>query len=139
MVQKFRTITQTVLITASPEEVYDALLSARKHSEFTGSLATTNDRVGSAFNAWDGYISGKNLELVRGKKIVQEWTTTEWPKDYPPSRLEFTLTAKEGATQLRMVHSKVPAEQADDYSKGWHDAYWNPLKEYFRRKKARAP
>ncbi len=127
------------MIAASPGEVYDALLSARKHSEFTGSPATTNARVGSTFKAWDGYISGKNLELVKGKKIVQEWTTTEWPKDYPSSRLEFTLTAKKGATQVKMVHSKVPAEQTDDYSKDWYDSYWNPLKEYFRRKKARAP
>jgi uncharacterized protein YndB with AHSA1/START domain len=60
--------------------------------------------------AWDGYISGKNIELVKGKKIVQEWTT-EWPAGYPPSRLEFTLTVKGGGTQLKMVHSRVPADR----------------------------
>jgi activator of HSP90 ATPase len=30
--------------------------------------------------AWNMYISGKNIELVKDKKIVQEWKTTEWPK-----------------------------------------------------------
>jgi activator of HSP90 ATPase len=132
---KFRIIKQTVLISATPGDVYDALLNARKHSEFTGSPATANAKTGSTFRAWDGYIEGKNLELVKGKKIVQEWRTTGWPADYPPSRLELTLTAKKDATELRMVHSKVPAEQADAYAQGWYDSYWDPLKEYFGRKK----
>jgi hypothetical protein len=32
-----------------------------------------------------------------------------------------------------MVHSNVPAEQADDYAQGWIDFYWKPLKEYFEK------
>jgi activator of HSP90 ATPase len=127
---KFGIIEQTVLFEAAPEDVYDALLDPKKHSAFTGSPATTSQRVGAAFTAWDGYITGKNLELVKGKKIVQEWKTTEWPDGYPVSRLEFTLTAKNGGTKLEMIHSKVPAEQVADYSSGWKSAYWGPLKEY---------
>ncbi len=130
---KFRTISQSIFVKASPEAVYEALVDARRHSEFTGSPATTNSRVGAKFTAWDGYISGKNLELVKGKKIVQEWKTTEWPKGYPPSVLQFTLTPKRGGTELRMLHSKVPAEQTESYREGWQSAYWEPLKEYFRQ------
>jgi len=129
--QKFGTIEQTVFFKATPEEVYDALLDARKHSEFTGSPATTSARTGATFTAWEGYIRGKNLDLVKGKKIVQEWKTTEWPDGYPVSRLELTLTAKKGGTELKMVHSKVPAEQVASYTSGWKSSYWNPLKEYF--------
>jgi activator of HSP90 ATPase len=136
---KFGKIEQTVFIKAEPEEVYDALLSAKKHTAFTGAQATTNARVGAEFEAWDGYISGKNLELVKGKKIIQEWETTEWPEGYPRSRLEFTFTPKKGGTELRMVHSQVPAEQVEEYRTGWHTAYWEPLKEYFaERKKPKA-
>ena len=141
MALKFGTITQTVLIKASPDEVYDALLDAKKHSEFTGSLATTNARVGSEFQAWDGYITGKNLELVKGKKIVQEWETTEWPEGYPRSRLEITLSARKGGTALKMVHSKVPAVQVAEYTSGWPESYWEPLKRYFagQRKPKKSP
>ncbi len=128
---KFGKIEQTVFIEASPEDVYDALLDAKKHSAFTGSPATTNGRVGAEFKAWDRYISGKNVELVNGKKIVQEWETTEWPEGYPRSRLELTLTPKKGGTELRMVHSQVPAEQVSEYTSGWPESYWEPLKEYF--------
>ncbi len=130
MTPKLATIKQTVFLMASPEDVYEALLDPEKHSAFTGSPATTSTKKGAAFTAWDGYITGKNLELVKGKKIVQEWKTTEWPEGYPVSRLELTLTAKKGGTELKMLHTDVPAEQADDYSGGWKSSYWDPLRKY---------
>ncbi|MDA4122110.1 MAG: SRPBCC family protein [Thaumarchaeota archaeon] len=135
MALKFGTIKQTVFIQATPHQVYDALLDPEKHSAFTGSPATTNSKVGVEFNAWDGYITGKNLELAKDKKIVQEWETTGWPEGYPRSRLELTLTPKKGGTELKMVHSNVPAEQVKSYTGGWHESYWDPLKLYFADEK----
>jgi uncharacterized protein YndB with AHSA1/START domain len=75
------------------------------------------------------------LELAKGRRIVQEWTTTEWPKGYPPSRVEITLTKRKGGTLLEMVHSKVPAEQKEDYAEGWRSYYWEPLKAFFEVKR----
>jgi activator of HSP90 ATPase len=132
---RFGTIEQTAFFEASPEEVYAALLDPKKHAEFTGSPATTSARKGASFTAWDGYITGKNLELVRGKKVVQEWKTTEWPDGYPVSRLEITLAAKKGGTELKMVHSSVPAERVADYRGGWKSAYCDPLKKYLAKRK----
>jgi len=133
MKTKVSTIKQEVVLTAPPDEVYDAFMDAAKHAAFTGSKATGDPKVGGKFTAWDGYISGKNLELDRGKRIVQEWTNTDWPAGYPPSRLELTLKKVKEGTQILMVHSGVPADQADDIRQGWIDFYWNPLKEYFNK------
>ena len=134
MVEKeTKTIKQIILIPATPEEVYDALIDEKKHAEFTGAKAKIDPKVGGKFTAWDGYIFGKNIELVKGKKIVQEWETTEWP-DYPPSKAEFVLRKKGDGTELTMIHSKVPAEQAEEYKKGWTDFYWKPIKKYFKQK-----
>jgi len=130
---KVKTIKQTVVVSASPEEVYEAFMNAGKHSAFTGSKATCNPEVGGKFTAWDGYIFGKNLELDKGKRIVQEWKTTEWPRGYASSRLELTFRKAEGGTQIVMAHSDVPASQAKDVEQGWIDFYWTPLKEYFAR------
>lgn len=135
MKQKTTTIIQKVVIPASPEEVYDAFIDARKHSEFTGSEATCDPTVGGKFTAWDGYISGRNLELEKGKRIVQEWVTAEWPKGYPPSTLELTFRKVKGGTEVRMTHSQVPEEQADEYREGWIDTYWDLLKAYFQKRK----
>ncbi len=129
---KSKTIKQTAFIPAKPAAVYDALLNAKKHAAFTGSRATSDARVGGKYSAYDGYIWGKILALEEGRKIVQEWQTTEWPPDAPPSIVEFTFEEKKDGTMLTMVHSQVPAEQAEDYRQGWIDCYWNPLKEYFQ-------
>jgi len=128
---KVTIIKQRVSLPAAPEEVYEAFMDAKKHSEFTGSKATSNPKAGGKFTAWDGYISGKHLELEKGKRILQEWVTMEWPKGYPPSKLELTLKRVEGGTELAMIHSSVPEEQADDLAEGWNEFYWKPLKEYF--------
>jgi activator of HSP90 ATPase len=130
-----RTIKQTESIPAKPIDVYMALIDGKKHSDFTGSKATSNPKVGGKFTAWDGYISGKHLKLEKARRIIQEWKTTEWPSGYPPSRVEFTLKEIEGGTELTMVHSDVPGEQVDSYRQGWTDFYWKPIKQYFKNKR----
>jgi len=138
MVQKFKTIKQSHIIPATEEKVYHAYLNAKTHSAFTGSKASSNPKVGGEMTAWDGYISGRYLELTEGKRIVQEWKTTEWPEGYPPSVLDLVFKpASKGRTRLVMIHSKVPLEQADEYSKGWVSAYWVPMREYFDRSKTK--
>jgi activator of HSP90 ATPase len=135
MKPKLTIIKQKVVIPATPDEVYDAFMDPKKHSEITGSKATVSPRVGGKFTAWDGYISGRNLELEKGKKIVQEWVTSEWPQDYPPSRLELTFKDVGGSTELTMLHSDIPAERANELAEGWTDFYWKPLKDYFKKRK----
>jgi len=134
MPPKTRTIRQKVIIPASPEDVYDAFMDPKKHAAFTGCGASGSSKVGGEFSAWDEYIMAKNLDLKNGEKIVQEWSTTEWPEGYPPSRLEITLKRVPEGTELTLVQSKVPADQADDYDEGWHEHYWDHLREYFQRK-----
>jgi activator of HSP90 ATPase len=113
--------------------VYDAFVTAKTHAAFTNSPATGVARVGGKFTAWDNYISGVNRELVKGKKVVQDWRTTEWPAGAPDSLLTLTFKKVKAGTEIKMVHSNVPAEQADSYRQGWYDYYWNPLKAYFTR------
>jgi len=129
------TIKQSVLIPATPVEVYDAIVNAKKHAAFTGSPAKSANKVGGKFTAWDGYITGKYLKLVPGKKIVEEWRTNDWPADYPPSLIELSFERVNAATRLTMVQAEVPAAQAPQYRQGWKDYYWTPLKTYFGAKR----
>ena len=131
---KTTTIRQKEFIPAKPVEIYDAFLNDEKHSAFTGARATCDRRVGGKFTAWDGYISGKNVKLENGRRIVQEWKTTEWPKGYKPSILEVRLKPKGDGTEVQLVQTNVPTIQAKNYKKGWIDYYWLPLKKYFSKK-----
>ncbi len=130
---KFGVIKQTTMIEASPAKVYEAYVNPKKHAAFTGQSATGTPRVGCRFTAGDGYITGRYLKLEKGKRILQEWKTTEWPEGYPASELELTLKPKGDKTELTMVHSKVPEEQKGYYAGGWKQYYWEPLKKYFAK------
>ena len=130
---KFGVIKQTVVIDTSPLEVYRAYVDPKRHAAFTGTKTTGAPKVGGKFTAGDGYISGRYVTLKPGERIKHEWTTTEWPAGYPPSILELTLKPKGAGTELTMIHSKVPAEQVEYYSKGWNEFYWGPLKKYFAK------
>ena len=59
------------VIPANPSRVYHAWLDGKEHGEMTGADAEGAPVVGSNFRAWGGYISGRNLELVEGERIVQ--------------------------------------------------------------------
>ena len=128
-------IKQKVLFPVKPAQVYNALIDEAEHMAFTGAKATCDPKVGGKFTAWDGYITGTNLKLEKGKRIVQEWKTSEWPAGYMPSTVEFSFKEKNNGTELTMIHSNVPKEQAASYCEGWIDFYWKPLKEYFGKRK----
>jgi len=130
-----KTIRQKAIIPAPPGEVFEVFMSAKQHAAFTGSAASLSRKVGGKFTAWDGYISGKNVKLVPGKRIVQEWMTTEWTEDDLPSTLDISLATTKGGTELVMVHSGVPARLAASLAHGWKEYYWRPLKEYFKSAK----
>lgn len=63
---------------ASAQDVYDAWLDSLAHSEMTGGAAQMSKAIGAEVSAWDDYISGRNLELVPGARIVQSWRTVEF-------------------------------------------------------------
>jgi activator of HSP90 ATPase len=131
---KSESITLSAVIPATPEQIYDAWLHSKGHSAMTGSPATATARVGGAFTAWDGYIRGKNLELERGKRIVQAWRSTEFPKDAPDSRLEVLLAPASRGTRVTLKHSEIPAGQSASYKQGWKDFYFVPMKKHFAKK-----
>lgn len=120
----------STLIPASPEEIYTAWLSSEGHTQMTGGSAILSSEVGTEFNAWDGYIQGRNLELEYGKRIVQSWRTTEFSDDEPDSCIEITLEAVGDQTKLTLHHTGLPPH-GGQYEQGWVESYFEPMIEYF--------
>ena len=127
-----KTIKQSVTIKASPHEVYEALMDARKHAKFTGGKATISREAGGKFSAFDGYAKGVNLELTPDKKIVQSWRAEDWPEGHF-SKATFTFIKVEGGTKLTFTQTDVPKDQYESISQGWKDYYWKPMKEMLEK------
>src|SRR3990167_1895380 len=129
-----KTIIQTVHISAKPQDVYEAYTNARKHAEFTGGKTKFENKVGGKFDIWGGELTGENMELVKGKKIIQKWRASDWPEGHFS---DFTINLESGndGTRLVLVQENVPDDKADDIDDGWHQYYWKPMNEYFKRNK----
>ena len=129
------TFTLTATIPASPEEIYQAWLDSIGHSEMTGGEAEMSDQVGAEVSAWDGYISGRNLELVPGERIVQSWRTSEFGDEHEDSVVTVVLQEVGGGTLLTLEHSNVPDEQRSYEEDGWQSNYFEPMVAYFSERK----
>jgi len=127
-----KNISQTESFEAAPIEIYNAFMDEKKHAEFTGSSAVIDNKVGGKFEVWDGYASGKNIELTPGKKIVQTWRANDWPEGVE-SEITLKLSEENGKTKLAFSQTGIPDEFADDVEQGWIDFYWQPLKEYLKK------
>jgi uncharacterized protein YndB with AHSA1/START domain len=128
------TYTLTTIIPASAADIYEAWLDSHGHSQMTGAPATMSDEPGAEVSAWDGYISGRNLELVPDEKIVQSWRTTEFTDDHEDSVITVMLEEVADGTLLTLVHTKVPEAHRSYEESGWETHYFEPMKEYFAKR-----
>lgn len=126
----------TAILPATPLKVYKAWLNGKEHSAFTGGKATASSKVKGKFSAWDKYITGHNLELKPGKKIVQAWRTIEFPDSAPDSTLTVKLEPKAGGkTAITLIQTGIPKGQGKKYKDGWKEHYLESMKMYFATKK----
>lgn len=123
-------IHQEVVFEASPKRIYEILMDSKEHASMTGGgAADISQDVGGAFSCHGGAISGRNVELVPGERIVQAWRVANWaPGVYTLVRFELRSHGK--ATRVVLDHTGVPDDQKPHLDAGWHARYWEPLKAY---------
>ncbi len=121
-------IKQTVTLKARPAVVYRMLTDARAHTKFTGAPSIIDKRPGGAFNVWGGYVKGFNVELVPGKRIVQAWRGSDWPKG-AWSIITYELRPKKGGkTEITFTQHGAPPSQVAHLKDGWKSNYWDLMK-----------
>jgi len=127
---KTRTLHQSVVLNATPHEVYEVLMDSAKHSAFTHSPAVIRWEVGGDFRTFDGWASGTTLELIPDKKIVQKWRADDWPEGYY-STVTFELQTEGTGTRLDFTQAGIPDGLYGDLETGWKEFYWDNLAIYF--------
>lgn len=128
----------STFLPATPRRVYQAWLSSQAHSAFTGAEAEVEARVGGRHRAWEGYITGRILDLEANRRIVMTWRTTEFPSGSPDSRVEVLLDPEKSGTRLILLHSEIPPGDGPKYEEGWRENYFDPMRAYFRKQVKRA-
>ena len=125
-----KTIKQRVKFSASPATVYDLLADSTKHSAVTGKKATISRKIGGTFSASGDDVSGVNVDLVPGQRIVQAWRHKRFPEGIF-SMAAVTLTpTPDGGTQLVLTHRGVPKDLIPETERTWREQYWSRIKEY---------
>lgn len=113
-----------------PQKIYDLWLDSVGHSEMTGGGAECSSADGGEFSAWEGYISGKNVELKEPNLIKQSWRTSEFKDSDPDSEIQIDLKEIPEGTEFTLTHKGIPPGQPN-YEQGWWDFYLNPMSDYF--------
>jgi len=131
---KTKTLQQKVKFRASPIEVYEMLMDSTKHRSLSGMPAKISKKVGGKFTAWGSHISGFNLALLPGRKIVQAWRATGWWPDHYSVAI-FDIKKIRGGSHLAFTQIGIPPNRYSGHYRGWIEAYWTPMKEIFEQEK----
>jgi len=125
-------IEYNIIFKATPSQVYNAIMDAEIHSDFTNSEVVIVNQEGTIFSAYDGYIEGKNVTLVEGKKIVQLWQALEedWPEEQV-SEVSFEFEPHPDGTLMKFTHKNVPEKLFTSIEQGWKEHYWDLMHLYF--------
>lgn len=126
------TIEQTYEMNATPEQVFDALLNPEIIQIWSGDEAKMSAEVGGNFVLWGGQMFGTNLEIIKNKKLVQEWNYDQWDK---PSKVTFTIKIKGKKTIVELLHEDVPEKSLNSITDGWGTYYLGSMQEMFEENK----
>jgi len=116
------------IIDAVPMDVYNALTNEATIQLWSGDPAIMPMEPGGEFSLWEGSISGKNLEFVPGKKIVQEWYFGEQEEK---SIVTIILHAAKSGTSAELRHTNIPDEEFDNITEGWDQNYFGSIIDFY--------
>jgi uncharacterized protein YndB with AHSA1/START domain len=125
-----QTITQTHFINATPEDVFIAITNPLTIELWSGYPAVMAAKEDFEFSLFEGDISGRNLKVIPGRQLIQEWYFGE---DSPEQSLvTITLSASKNKTRAELVHTNVPDEIFEEFREGWKDYYWGAIIKFFK-------
>lgn len=116
------------ILSATPEEVYNALTNPATIQLWSGEPALMSEEEGSEFSLWEGSIEGKNLQFVKGKKIVQQWYFGEQEE---PSIVTILLHSHKAGTSVELRHTNIPDEDFENILSGWDENYFGSLINFY--------
>jgi activator of HSP90 ATPase len=115
-----KTFKRTFKINAEPSDVYSALTNPYTIELWSGYPAVMSEEPGSEFSLWDGDITGKNLEFIKNKKVVQEWYFGDQPGK---SIVTITIQPDREDSAVTVEHTNIPDSDFAEIAEGWREYY----------------
>ncbi len=115
-------------INAEPSDVYSAITNPYTIELWTGYPALMSTEPGSEFSLWEGDITGKNIEFVTDRKVVQEWYFGDQTEK---SIVTIMIQDDRGNSSVMVDHTNIPDDDFDDIAEGWREYYMGAINSFF--------
>ena len=123
-----KTFKKTFKINAEPSDVYAAVTNPYTIELWSGYPAQMSTEPGSDFSLWEGDITGRNIEFVQDKKVVQEWYFGDQSEK---SIVMITIAADRENSLVTIEHTNIPDEEFNDIAEGWREYYIGAIINFF--------
>lgn len=129
------TVKTETIFRAPASEVYTTLLEKPRVGAWSRSTPIYSPEpsgiptVGTLYSLFGGNISGKFLQLEKGKLIKQTWRLREWKSDHHAT-LTWNLIENEhdGETTIKVVFDGIPIGQDEEVLNNFENYYIKPIK-----------
>jgi len=115
------------VLPANPEDVFAAITNPFTIELWSGYKAKMEPKEGVEFSLWEGDISGRNIEVVEDKKIVQEWYFGDQKE---MSLVTMNLFEHKKGTQVELKHTNIPDDDFENITHGWIEYYFGAIKSF---------
>jgi activator of HSP90 ATPase len=115
-------------IKAKVSDVWEALVNPKVIEKWSGAPAIMSDKEGEEFKLWGGDMHGTNTKVITNERLEQDRYGGDWKE---ASKVVFELEDKGDTTLLRLTHTDLPEDEAENFSQGWDDYYCGAIKELF--------
>lgn len=122
-----------------PRDIYEAYLDEGRVRHFTQSdCRISREAPGGDFMLFSGRVTGTNVELKEGERIVQKWRFSDW-EDGVFSTVTIDIAEPErGNTRVELTQTGIPL--ADKFGNetvfettenGWKNLIWGRIRQCF--------
>jgi activator of HSP90 ATPase len=123
-----KTFKKVFTVDAEPADVYAALTNPYTIELWSGYPAVMSTEPGSDFSLWEGDITGRNIEFIQDRKIVQEWNFGDQPE---ASVVTMIIAADGGKSKVTVDHTNIPDDDFDGIAEGWGEFYFGAINNLF--------
>jgi uncharacterized protein YndB with AHSA1/START domain len=111
-------------------------LNRRTHAAITGQPVEIGPHPGARFRAFGGALTGRILQTVPERLIVQAWRSSAFRKGDADSTLVLRFTPQGRKGRIDLVHVNVPDHDYRGVDKGWKEHYWKPWRKFLAVRRA---